>query len=399
MKRIMAVILILALFMALIAVPVGAQDRWDGSDDLAVNPLACGMGGEMMDADDDMEDHEDDDDDMEEHADDDDDDMMEMMEYDGGMVAMGDDMAGMDIVVVDVPKLIGIGYFGATTLGQQQAAEELGNVSVSTDGPTDANIDDQIQVIDSYITQGVNGILFAANDPVAIAPVLRRALEAGIYVVGYDANSEPDARQWFVNQAEFNGIGKALIDSLVDQKGEDASFGIVTSTFTTPNQARWVSEMWAYATECYPDLDWLETLEAQEDAGLSFQQAQTLVNKYGEDIDGIIGLTSVATPASADAVNQAGVCEDVAVVGLALPNAMKPYVSTGCVRDVILWNPVDLGYAALYVLRAVVDGEFQPGDSSVMAGKLGELTVVNGSEVLLGPPFVYNMDNIDDFDF
>ena len=385
MKRIMAVILILALFMALVAVPVGAQDRWDGSDDLAVNPLACGMGDEMMDEDgDDMED---------------DDDMMEMMEYDGGMVAMGDDMAGMDIVVVDVPKLIGIGYFGATTLGQQQAAEELGNVSVSTDGPTDANIDDQIQVIDSYITQGVNGILFAANDPVAIAPVLRRALEAGIYVVGYDANSEPDARQWFVNQAEFNGIGKALIDSLVDQKGEDASFGIVTSTFTTPNQARWVSEMWAYATECYPDLDWLETLEAQEDAGLSFQQAQTLVNKYGEDIDGIIGLTSVATPASADAVNQAGVCEDVAVVGLALPNAMKPYVSTGCVRDVILWNPVDLGYAALYVLRAVVDGEFQPGDSTVMAGKLGALTVVNGSEVLLGPPFVYNMDNIDDFDF
>ena len=46
MKRIMAVILILALFMALIAVPVGAQDRWDGSDDLAVNPLACGMGGD-----------------------------------------------------------------------------------------------------------------------------------------------------------------------------------------------------------------------------------------------------------------------------------------------------------------------------------------------------------------
>ena len=387
MKRTFAATLILALLLTLVSMPLSAQDRWDGSDDLDVNPLECGMGDEMMDEDDDMED---------------DDEMMEMMEYDGGMVAMGDDMedmAGMDIVVVDVPKLIGIGYFGATTLGQQQAAEELGNVSVSTDGPTDANIDDQIQVIASYITQGVDGILFAANDPVAIAPVLRRALDAGIHVVGYDANSEPDAREWFVNQAEFNGIGKALIDSLVDQKGEDASFGIVTSTFTTPNQARWVSEMWAYATECYPDLEWLETLEAQEDAGLSFQQAQTLVNKYGEDLDGIVGLTSVATPASADAVNQAGVCEDVAVVGLALPNAMKPYVSTGCVRDVILWNPVDLGYAALYVMRAVVDGEFQPGDSSVMAGKLGELMVVNGSEILLGPPFVYNMDNIDDFDF
>ena len=199
MKKTLAISLILALFLALVSMPLSAQDRWDGSDELDVNPLEC-MGAEMMDGD------------MDED--------MDMPEYDGGMVAMGDmDMAGMDIVVVDVPKLIGIGYFGATTLGQQLAAEELGNVSVSTDGPTDANIDDQIQVIDSYITQGVDGILFAANDPVAIAPVLRKALEAGIYVVGYDANSEPDARQWFVNQAEFNGIGKALIDSLVDQKG------------------------------------------------------------------------------------------------------------------------------------------------------------------------------------
>jgi len=295
--------------------------------------------------------------------------------------------------------LVGIGYFAATTHGQQQAAEELGTVTVTTDAPTEANIDDQIQVIDSYITQGVDGILFAANDPVAIAPVLRSALEAGIHVVGYDANSEPDAREWFVNQAEFNGIAKAMVDSLVDQMGADASFGIVTSTFTTPNQARWIAEMDAYARACYPDLEWLETLEAQEDAVLSFQQAQTLINKYGEDLDGIFAMTSVATPNSADAVQQAGLCEDIAVVGLATPNDMKPYVNEGCVRDVVLWNPVDLGYAAVYVMRAVVDGTFVPGDASVMAGRLGELQVVNGSEVLLGPPFIFTADNINDFDF
>ena len=247
MKKVSILTLIFALLLALVSMPLSADghDRWDGADDLDVNPLACGMGDEMM---------EDEGDDMEEE--------MEMMEYDGGMVSMGDDMAGMDITLVDVPKLVGIGYFAATTLGQQQAAEELGNVSVTTDAPTEANIDDQIQVIDNYITAGVDGILFAANDPVAISPVLRKALESGIHVVGYDANSEPDARQWFVNQAEFNGIAKSLIDSLVDQMGDDASFGIVTSTFTTPNQARWIAEMWAYPNHCYPDLEWLETLES-----------------------------------------------------------------------------------------------------------------------------------------
>ena len=64
-----------------------------------------------------------------------------------------------------------------------------------------------------------------------------------------------------------------------------------------------------------------------------------------------------------------------------------------------LWNPIDLGYAATYVMRAVVDGKLKPGATSVEAGKLGKLNVVNGSEILLGPPFIYNKDNVDKFDF
>jgi len=112
-----------------------------------------------------------------------------------------------------------------------------------------------------------------------------------------------------------------------------------------------------------------------------------------------LGMTSVATPSSADAVTQAGLCGEVAVVGLATPNAMKPYVETDCVKSVVLWNPIDLGYAAVYVMRAVVDGELTSESTSVMAGRLGELVVVNGSEILLGAPFIFNAENINDFDF
>ncbi len=377
LKKALLLSVIVSVVLALVAIPTAAQEeeRWDGADDLPVNPLACG--------------------DEEPEASGD----ADVPEYDGAQATDPADKAGQDIVLVDVPKLIGIGYFDATAQGMQQAAEELGNVTVTTDGPTEANIDDQITFIDNYITQGVDGVLFAANDPVAIAPVLQSALEQGIHVVGYDANSTPDARTWFVNQAEFNGIGKAMIDSLVAEKGEDASFGIVTSTFTTPNQARWIAEMWAYASTCYPELTWLETLEAQEDAVLSFNQANTLLDKYAGEIDGIFGMTSVATPSSADAVTQAGLCGEVAVVGLATPNAMKPYVNDGCVQSVVLWNPIDLGYAAVYVMRAVVDGTLVPGATTVEAGRLGTLQIVNGSEVLLGPPFIYNAENINDFDF
>ena len=347
----------LALLMSACAGAAMAQDKWQGADDLPTNPLACdGTAGTVA-----------------------------AKPYDGGQPTNAPDLAGKEITVIDVPKLIGIGYFAATTKGQAEAAAELGNVKVSTDGPTEANIDDQIT--------------FTANDPVAIAPVLKKALAAGIHVVGYDANSQPDAREWFVNQAEFNGIGKSMIDAMAQEIGEDGSFAIVTSTFTTPNQARWIAEMQAYQEQCYPNMEWLETVEAQEDNNLSFNQASTLINKYGDELKGIFGMTSVATPASAEAVTQAGLCGKVAVVGLATPNAMKPYVEKDCVKSVVLWNPVDLGYAAVYAIRAAVDGKLTPESKELEAGRLGKLQVVNGSEILLGPPFIYSKENINDFDF
>ena len=348
-----------------------AQSPWTGADDLPTNPLACD-GTPAAAA---------------------------SMPYDGGVPTNAPDRKGKTIKVVDVPKLVGIGYFNATSKGIADAAAEMGNMEAKTDGPSKANIDDQITLIDNYIPSGVDGILFAANDPVAIAPVLKKALAAGINVVGYDANSEPDARQWFVNQAQFNGIAKAMVDSMAAEVGEDGAFAIVTSTFTTPNQARWIAEMQAYQSKCHPNMKWLETVEAQEDNILSFNQANTLINKYGDELKGIFGMTSVATPAAADAVTQAKQCGNIAVVGLATPNAMKPYVNDGCVKSVVLWNPVDLGYAAAYVLRAVADGTLEPGATSVNAGKLGDLSVINGSEILLGAPTVFTKDNINDFDF
>ncbi len=367
----MKIRLCLAFSIVLATVRPGfAAPVWTGADELPTHPLACDSthGGS------------------------------EAKPYNGASVVNAPDRKGREINIIDVPKLIGVSYYAASSKGMAEAAKELGNVKVKTDGPTKADIDEQITVLDNYITSGVDGILFAANDPEAISPVLKKALGKGIQVVGYDADAQPDARQWFVNQAQSESVAKTMIDTLAKETGEKASFAIETSTFTTPNQARWIAEMSAYAQKCHPGLKWLETVEAQEDNIVSFNQATTLINKYGSDLKGIIGMTTVATPASAEAVSQANQCGKIAVVGLATPNAMKPYVSKGCVQAVILWNPVDLGYASIYVMRALADGTLKAGLKAVKAGRLGELSVV-GSQILLGSPLVFTKENIGNYDF
>ncbi|MFN8376579.1 MAG: hypothetical protein U0694_27375 [Anaerolineae bacterium] len=50
-------------------------------------------------------------------------------------------------------------------------------------------------------------------------------------------------------------------------------------------------------------------------------------------------------------------------------------------------------------MRAVVDGVLTAESTEVEAGRLGTLQVVNGSEILLGLPYVFNSENIGDFDF
>ncbi len=348
-----------------------AQAEWTGGDGQPTSPLACDGSPAAVTP----------------------------VAYNGGIPANDGSKAGKPLKIVDVPKLIGIGYFDSTSKGVVKGAGDLPDVTAITDGPTQANIDEQITLIDNYITSGIDGILFSANDPVAIAPVLRKALAAGINVVGYDSDAEADSRQWFINPSEFNGVAKSLIDELAAEIGKDGSFAIVTSTFTTPNQARWIAEMEAYQQSCYPEMTWLETVEAQEDNILSFNQANTLINKYGEDLDGIVGMTSVATPAAAEAVTQAGLCGTVAVVGLATPNAMKPYVASDCVKSAILWDTTAMGYAAAQALYAAANGTLKPGDTTFEAGTLGTLQILNGSQILLGAPTVFTKENINNHDF
>jgi ABC-type sugar transport system substrate-binding protein len=322
--------------------------------------------------------------------------------YNGGQAVNPKNLAGKKVVLADIPKLVGIGYFAATAKGIADGCADLTKngipTDVSTDAPTEGDIQKQIEFIDNAISRGVDGIFFAANDPVAISPVLRKALKSGIHVIGYDAESEPDAREWFVQMCTPDAVAKAIIDDMASQVGESADIALITSSMTAAGQNAWIAEIKKYIPQAHPKLNLVTILPAEEDQQLAFKVTGQILKAY-PNVKGIIGLSSVAFPGAADAITQANLIGKIAVVGLSTPNQMKPFVKNGAVKDVILWNPVDLGYAAAYAMRAVIDGKLKPGATELDAGKLGKLKVINGSQILLGPPFVFTKANIDQFNF
>ncbi len=85
-----------------------------------------------------------------------------------------------------VVKALGNGIFDAANKGAQEAAKELGDTEVIYTGPTQATAEGQIEIINSLIAQNVNAIAISANDPDALVPALKKAMERGITVISWD---------------------------------------------------------------------------------------------------------------------------------------------------------------------------------------------------------------------
>jgi rhamnose transport system substrate-binding protein len=295
-----------------------------------------------------------------------------------------------------MPKLVGIPYFNASEKGAKEAAEELG-IELVYDGPTEAKAALQSQMIEQWIQQQCGAITVAANDPDALAPAMKKADEAGIATGAWDADVAPDARDIFVNQATFDAIGYKLVDVMAEQTNGEGEFLVVTGSLTAPNQVAWLEAMRERMKEKYPDMSIASVEPGEEDLQLGIDITKNYL-RANPDTAGVFGITSVALPGAAEAVEQEGLEGEVAVTGLSTPNDMKPYLESGAVEEFVLWNPVDLGYLAVHVANAQIEGNM-PDSGTFKAGRLGEVEMISEDEVLLGPPLVFTQDNIDEYDF
>ena len=300
--------------------------------------------------------------------------------------------------ILFMPKLTGIPYFSACEKGAKEAAQELG-LELKYDGPKNADSNEQINLLNQYVASGSYDCLaVACNDPDLVARSLRDARNAGMLVVTYDADTQPDARQFFVNMATYDSVAETMVDAMAEELGPDAKgkVGILTSSIQAPNQSEWAKRIKAYVKKKYPNMELLPEEEHGEDRNAGITKAKAMI-QANPDLKGIIGLTSVAVPAAAEAVRQEKKKGEIKVTGVSTPRDMKDYVHDGTVNIVILWNPVDLGYLTVYVAHLLHQGKM-PENGTIDAGRLGKIQVKD-REVLLGKPIRFTRENIDTFEF
>ena len=157
------------------------------------------------------------------------------------------------LMIALMPKAKGNAYFLSVKSGAEKAAKELG-VELLFDGPTDSNAAKQNEIVENWITLGVDVIAVAAENKEGISTALRKAKSKGIKVITYDADAQPDAREFFVNQATPEGIGFTLMDEAARLCNNEGEFAIITASLTAANMIEWQKYIEARRADKYPNM-------------------------------------------------------------------------------------------------------------------------------------------------
>jgi len=300
--------------------------------------------------------------------------------------------------IVFIPKLVGIPYFNAMEEGGKKAAKDLG-VNFIYSGPTTDNVAEQIQMVDNFITRGVDAIAVAPNDPAAISPVLKKAMQNGILTMTSDTDANADARDIFINQARAKDIGYGMMDTVARILGGKGKFAIVSGGPTAWNLNTWIMYLQERLSE-YPDIELVTIRYAGEDVQKAMDVGLSIMQAF-PDVKVMVGMNSTSAPELAQAVKVAGKQGKVFATGITTPNMLKEYMKEGIVPEFILWNPVELGYLTVWTAKYLLDGNSLPENEPFEVPGISTKPIYypESKELVLGAPLVFTPENIDQFDF
>ena len=291
-------------------------------------------------------------------------------------------------------------YYNATLQGAQIAAKEAGG-KVNNYGPTQSSGQAQVELINNLADRHIPAIAVAPSDPDAVVPAMKRAQKLGAKVITFDADSNPDGRPFFVNQATSDSIGRFGAILLVKAMGTKGKVAIVSAQPTAANQNAWIA---AFRDELkkYPDIQVVDEVYGYDNEQKAFDVTVALTTKY-PDLAGIFAPTCPGLPAVARAIESVGKQGKIFISGNCVPSITSKYMLDGTIQGFYLWDPIKLGYVTYYAAKYLVEGKIQgkPGDSfTITSGRWpGKYEIDSTGQIITGEPLQFTPENVKDYNF
>jgi ribose transport system substrate-binding protein len=200
-----------------------------------------------------------------------------------------------------IPKSLDIPVFNYAKIGAERAAKELGNVEVIWRAPETADQLRQKEILESFITQGVDGIAISCTNGDFLTSTINKAVEAGIPVVTWDADAPKSKRVAYYGVDDFKA-GQILAREAIRLLNGKGRVALITSVGAYNLQRR--LDGVRDGLKAAPGITVLETFDIKEDTVRCAEIIASATNKYG-DLDGWISVGGwpVFTRNALDSIN------------------------------------------------------------------------------------------------
>jgi rhamnose transport system substrate-binding protein len=223
-------------------------------------------------------------------------------------------------------------------------------------------------------------------------------MSRGITVLSFDSGVAKAGRVLQINPSNPTLIGEKQIEMAHKTLGGKGEIAILSATAQATNQNTWIKVMkTVLAKPEYSGLQLVDVVYGDDQSDKSYREAIGLLRKHPK-LGAIIAPTTVGITAAAKAVTDQKLVGKVFVTGLGLPSEMAGHVHSGAVDTFAIWNPIDLGYTAVYSAYQVLTKKAtgKPG-TTLTAGRMGALEIDTNGDVAMAKPYVFDKANVDQF--
>jgi simple sugar transport system substrate-binding protein len=311
-------------------------------------------------------------------------------------------VAEEQLVIASVVKGISYNWFQRLDVGIKDFGAEY-NVKTFMEGPSQVDSAAQVAIIEDLIAQGVDGI---CNVPYGIPenePATKKAMDAGIVVVGHEAaTAKGGTMAYSVEAFDNKSYGEEMMKEMATRMGGKGKYVQFVGSLTNASHNEWTDAAKAYQEANYPDMEWVGKFDSKEDAEVSYNTLKDLL-KTNPDIQGVEGSSGNDVVGAGRAIEEAGLADSTTVIGTSLVSMAGNLLTTGAVDLIMSWDPALAGYACNVVIYKIIKDEpITDGMDLGVPGyeKIRIVDGVNGLPVIFGSAWIkIDTNNMKDYSY
>lgn len=242
-------------------------------------------------------------------------------------------------------------YWSNIEKGVDAAGRDL-DVETIFFSPSKEDVAAQIQTMETYIAQGVTGIAVAPSDPEALEPVMRKAAEAGIFVITLDTPPVENSVSLVYIGTDNFAAGEIAGRTMVRLLAGSGKVGIGRGSDTALNALQ--------RTEGFltgiagSGIQVLEPVNDKEDPAIALQLANSIIASH-PDLAGAFGIYAYNGPIWATAIKEADAVDRIKLVCFDATSDIINGIKEGVIDATVAQREYDMGYKSVQIIKLMAE--------------------------------------------